>query len=89
MGIAVIMSIYLSPDFPSVLPDHNLVKSWELDFGALGYTRDEALDRVNLGYVWHAMSLMVYMSFVVGGRLFVEVHQMGRGGEAGAESSTP
>ena len=89
VGIAVIMSIYLSPDFPSVLPDHNLVSSWELDFGALGYTREQALDRLNLGYVWHSVSLLVYMSFVVGGRLFVEVHQMGRGGEAGAESSTP
>ena len=42
VGIAVIMSIYLSPDFPSVLPDHNLVRSWELDFDALGYTRQEA-----------------------------------------------
>ena len=51
VGIAVIMSIYRSPDFPSVLPDHNLVRSWELDFDALGYyTRQEALDRLNLGY---------------------------------------
>ena len=78
VGIAVIMSIYLSPDFPSVLPDHNLVRSWELDFGALGYTREEALDRVNLGYMWHAMCLLIYMTCVVGGRLFVEVHRLGR-----------
>jgi len=76
VGIAVIMSIYLSPDFPSVLPDHNLVTSWELDFDAMGYTREEALDRVNLGYIWHAMCLLIYMCFVVGGRLFVEVHRL-------------
>ena len=81
VGIAVIMSIYLSPDFPSVLPDHNLVRSWELDFGALGYTREEALDRVNLGYVWHATFLMIYMACVVGGRLFVEIHRLRDGGE--------
>ncbi len=80
VGMAVVMSIYLSPDFPSVLPDHNLVKSWELDFDALGYTRQEALDRVNLGYMWHAMSLLIYMSCVVGGRLFVEIHRMGESG---------
>lgn len=36
LGMAVMMSIYLSPDFPSVLPDHNLVRSWELDFEAMG-----------------------------------------------------
>ena len=70
------MSIYLSSDFPSVLPDHNLVRSWELDFDALGYTREEALDRVNLGYTWHAMFLLIYMSCVVGGRIFVEVHRL-------------
>ena len=77
VGIAVIMAIYLSPDFPSVLPDHNLVRSWELDFDALGYTKAEALDRVNLGYMWHAMCLLIYMAFVVGGRLFLEVHRIG------------
>ncbi len=82
VGIAVMMSIYLSPDFPSVLPDHNLVRSWELDFAALGYTREEALERVNLGYMWHAMFLLIYMACVVGGRLFMEVHRMGDGGEA-------
>ncbi len=81
VGIAVMMSIYLSPDFPSVLPDHNLVRSWELDFAALGYTREEALERVNLGYMWHAMFLLIYMGCVVGGRLFMEVHRMGDGGE--------
>lgn len=82
VGIAVIMSIYLSPDFPSVLPDHNLVRSWELDFAALGYTREEALEQVNLGYMWHAMFLLIYMACVVGGRLFMEVHRMGDGGAA-------
>ena len=76
VGIAVIMAIFLSPDFPSVLPDHNLIRSWELDFDALGYTRAEALDRLNLGYVWHATSLMIYMACVVGGRLFMEVHRL-------------
>ena len=80
-GMAVIISIYLSPNFPSVLPDHNLVRSWELDFGALGYTREEALDRLNLSYVFHAMLLLIYMACVVGGRLFVEIHRLRDGGE--------
>ena len=82
VGIAVMMSIYLSPDFPSVLPDHNLVRSWELDFAALGYTREEALERLNLGYIWHAVFLLIYMACVVGGRLFLEIHRMGDRGAA-------
>ena len=86
VGIAVIMSIYLSPDFPSVLPDHNLVKSWELDFAALGYTREEALERLNLGYMWHAMFLLIYVACVVGGQLFLEVHRMGNRGAAARDA---
>ena len=83
VGFAVIMAIYLSPDFPSVLPDHNLIRSWQLDFAALGYTREEALDRLNLGYIWHATSLMIYMACVVGGRLFMEIHRLGSREELG------
>ena len=76
LGIAVMMAIYFHPDFPSVLPDHNLVQSWQLDFEALGYTRAEALERLNFGYMWHAMTLTIYMACVVGGRLFIEIHRM-------------
>ena len=36
---------------------------------------------MNLGYVWHAMFLMIYMACVVGGRLFVEIHRLRDGGE--------
>ena len=76
VGIVVIMAIYLSPDMPSVLPDHNLLRSWEIDFARLGFTREEALDRLNLGYVWHAMWVFAYMVFVVGGRLIVSIYRI-------------
>ena len=59
-----------------VLPDHNLLRSWEINFAELGYTRGEALDRVNLGYMGHAMCVFVYMVFVVGGNLIVTIYQM-------------
>ena len=49
LGVVAILSIYLSPDLPSVLPDHNQLRSWEIDFAALGLTREQALDRLNLG----------------------------------------
>ena len=81
LGLVVIVAIYVSPDLPMVLPDHNLLGSWEIDFGELGVTRDEALDRLNVGYMWHAMSLFAYMAFVVGGSLIVAVYRMGEGGD--------
>ena len=79
LGLVVIMAVYVSPDLPMVLPDHNLLTSWELDFEGLGYSREEALDRLNLGYVWHSMGVFVYMAFVVGGNLFTAIYRTGGG----------
>ena len=76
LGIVAIMAIYLSPDLPSVLPDHNLLRSWEIDFAELGFTRGEALDRLNIGYMWHAIWVLAYMVFVVGVRLIVSVYRI-------------
>ena len=81
LGLVVIVAIYVSPDLPMVLPDHNLLGSWGIDFGELGITREQALDRLNVGYMWHAMSLFAYMAFVVGGSLIVAVYRMGGGGD--------
>ncbi len=76
LGVVTILALYLSPNLPSVLPDHNLLRSWEIDFVALGLTREEALDRLNLGYIWHATWAFVYMLFAVGGRLFVSIYRL-------------
>ena len=81
LGSILIMAIYVSPDLPSVLPDHNLVRSWELDFAAMGITRAEALDRLNLGYVWHAMCIVAYVVFILGGNLLIAMYRM-RGRDA-------
>ena len=80
LGVLLVVGIYLSPDLPSVLPDHNLISSWQINFDELGYSRAEALEQVNLGYMWHAMALMGYMMFVLGGSLFVAVYRIGGGG---------
>ena len=79
LGVVTILSIYLSPDLPSVLPDHNQLRSWEIDFAGLGFTTEEALDRLNVGYVWHAIWLLAYMFFVVGGRLMVSIYRIDDG----------
>ena len=89
LGIATVMAVVLSPDLPSVLPDHNLLGSWELDFEALGYSREDALHELNLGYMWHAMTVFVYMLFVVGGKLMVTLYGMGGGEDGDQTVSSP
>ena len=64
---------------PSVLADHNLLRSWEIDLAALGFTGEEALDRLNLGYLWHAIGVFAYMLLVVGGRLIVSIYRIDGG----------
>ena len=76
LGIGAILAIYLSPHLPSVLPDHNLLWSWEIDFAGLGFSREEALDRMNVGYVWHATCVFGYMFFLVFGRLMVSLYRI-------------
>ena len=76
LGAVVSLLIYLSPDFPSVLPDHNLLRSWVIDFSESGFSREEALDRLNLGYVRHAILVLVYMSLVVGGSVIAGIYRI-------------
>ena len=45
-------------------------------FGGFGFTREGALDRLNLGYLWHAIWVFAYMFFVVGGRLIVSIYRI-------------
>ena len=79
LGIVAMLAIYLSPDMPSVLADHNLLRSWKIDLAELGFSREEALDRLNLGYLWHAIWVSAYMFFVVGGRLIVSIYRVDDG----------
>lgn len=87
LGIVVVMAIYISPDLPMVFPDHNLLSSWELNFADLGYTRAEALERLNLGYMLHSIYLYVYMVFVVGGSFLKAVYRLAGGDGAGPDAT--
>ena len=79
LWIVTMLTIYLSPDLPRVLPDHNLLLSWELDFAELGLSREEALDGLNLGYMWHAIWVFAFMFFVFGGWLIVSIYRIDGG----------
>ncbi len=76
LGIGAILAIYLSPDLPSVLPDHNLLWSWDINLAGLGFSREEAFDRMNVGYVWHTTWVFGYMIFLVFGRLMVSLYRI-------------
>ncbi len=82
LGMAVAAAIYMLPNVPTVLPDNNLIRSSELDLERLGDTRQEALDLVNLGYLWHAICLFIYIFFAVGGNCIVPIYRMGSGSSA-------
>ncbi len=89
LGLLTVLAVYVSPDLPMVLPDHNLFNSWEIDFARLGFSREEALDRLNLGYTWHAAALFAYIGFVVGGNLIVAIYRLGDGNRSRSDARDP
>ncbi len=93
LGGAAILTLYLAPSsLPQ--PDHNLLYSWDIDFTALGYTQDELMERLHLGFIWVALSNFVYVVVVIGGNLIVAIYRRGSGNGAQptvviSELSTP
>ena len=78
LGGAAILTLYLAPSsLPQ--PDHNLLYSWDIDFAALGYTQDELLEKLHLGFIWVALSNFVYIVVVIGGNLIVAIYRRGSG----------
>lgn len=75
VGGAAVMALYLAPGLPSILPDHNLLYSWDIDFHALGYPAEEAMDRLNVGYLWQNVCIYVYMVLVVGGSMISSMYR--------------
>ena len=74
-GAMVIVVVYLTPNYPYMLPDHNLLFSWDIAYDRLGYPASEAMGRFNVGYLWHSMVLFVYVVFVVGGSLLAAIYR--------------
>ena len=89
LGAMTIIIVYVAPNVPQVFPDHNLLGSWEMDFAALGMTRQEALERLNTGYVWHALLVFNYASLVLGGSMIVSVYRMGTSDKSKQQGQRP
>ena len=83
---AAILAVYLQPGLLA-LPDHSLLRSWDIDFGALGYPPEELAQRLGLGFAWASLSTLAYMVILVGGHLIVTIYRLGDGGSAASEAS--
>ena len=75
LGGSGTLIFYLEPSFLSI-PDHTLLRSWDIDFKTLGYSMDELMDRYRHGVVWSSVATLVYMVLVIGGGLLVAIYRM-------------
>ncbi len=81
LGGAAILILYLEPS-PLAIPDHNILKSWVIDFEALGYSPDELLERYRIAAVLSTMSTLAYMLLVLGGILLATIYRLNIPGES-------
>ena len=75
VGSATILILYLRPSMLAI-PDHTLIRSWEIDFSALGYSADELLERYRFGAIWSSLAILVYMVIVMGGSLLATIYRL-------------
>ena len=78
LGGAGIITLYWQPSL-MVLPDHTLLRSWEIDFLSLGYAPDELIERYRIGAVWSSVAALVFMAMGLGGRLIVSTYRLENG----------
>ena len=65
LGGATILTFYWQPSL-LVMPDHNLFRSWDIDFSQFGYAPEELRDRVRLGLVWTSLASLTFIVVVIG-----------------------
>ncbi len=75
LGGASILILYLDPS-PLAIPDHNLLRSWLIDFDALGYSPDELLERYRIAAALSSMFTFIYMVLVLGGSVLVTIYRL-------------
>ena len=87
LGGATILTFYWQPSL-LVMPDHNLFRSWDIDFSQFGYAPEELRDRVRLGLVWTSLASLTFIVVVIGGHLIATIHRIGGGNSAGLAGQT-
>ena len=86
MSLAGMVVVYWDPSLVFV-PDHTLIRSWEVDFNALGYAPQEFEDRARIGVVWSSLAAIIYMVVAVGGSLAATIYRKGNGGSGRAAAA--
>ena len=81
-GMATII-LYMEPSVLSV-PNHTLIRSWEIDFDVLGYSMSELMDRYRIGAVWSSVATIAYMVIALGGSLLLSIARYGSGEDNGS-----
>ena len=82
-----IFTLYWEPSL-MVLPDHTLIRSWEIDFNALGYPPGELVERYRIGAVWSCLATLIFMVIVLGGKLIVTIYKLDGGESPGMVDGT-
>ena len=75
VGSAITLILYLHPS-PMAIPDHTLLRSWEIDFNSLGFSPDELLERYRFGAVWSSLATVIYMVIVLGGCFLATIYRL-------------
>ena len=91
IGLAGLVMVYWDPSL-LILPDHTLIRSWNVDFNALGYPPSEFWDRARIGVVWSALAAIIYLVVFIGGSLMVTIYRKDSGDsvdEAAALAPSP
>ena len=86
LSLAATLIIYNDPSM-LFLPDHTLLRSWDVDFAALGYPAGEYAERARMGMTWSALSAIVYMVVVIGGTLLLTIVRKDTGDSQDAAAS--
>ena len=89
ISLIAMVVVYWDPSL-QLVPDHTLLRSWEVDFNALGYPPEEFADRGRVGLVWSCLAAIIYMVTFVGGSLMITICRKGNGDSADpAAAPTP
>ena len=73
-GVAGTLVAYILPS-PLVIPDHNLIMSWEIDYERVGYPEEEVLERIGLGLLMMGLVIIVYLATALGSFLLVAIRR--------------
>ena len=72
-----------------VLPDGGLFGSWNIDYSALEYPRDDLGSRLQLGVLWTSFATLAYVVITVAGSLAVYIYSHEKGASPGPAIAIP